>query len=357
MTPPTTETLSPVAATMDALVLRGPRDLRVEEVATPDLKAGHCLVQVAYVGLCGTDGSFYDGSSSYLATGLKSYPFVLGHEWSGTVAAVAPDVAHIQVGDRVAGHNFITCDTCSACRSGHRLLCPNRSEMGVLGDYPGAGSQYALVPAKVLAPIPDSLTDVEAALLEPGSTAMHAINRVDVHADDTVAVLGTGTLGLIAIQLAAARGATVHAFGVEEAGLALAHELGAERAMHPSEAESNAYSVVIEASGSSHAGAQIPDLVAFGGRVALVGVAHHPVPEFATNTLVIKNVTIHAVLSGIEQWDRLIEATVRGTVKLDTLVEEIVPYSNATQAFDALSRPGKKRPKVLLEFTPTRTRA
>jgi D-arabinose 1-dehydrogenase-like Zn-dependent alcohol dehydrogenase len=97
---------------MDAVVMTAPNRLQVQRLPVPRLRPGHALIRTSYVGLCGTDAALHDGTSLYLAQGLKKYPFVFGHEWSGTVAAVADDVTGVALGDRVAGHNFVTCDTC-----------------------------------------------------------------------------------------------------------------------------------------------------------------------------------------------------------------------------------------------------
>jgi len=338
------------AETMASLVIVAPGRLELQQLPIPRLLPGHALIRMSIVGLCGADAALFDGSSVYLKEGLKSYPFIFGHEWSGRVEAVADDVFSLKPGQRVAGHNFITCEMCPACRSGHRLRCQSRSEMGVLGSYPGAASQYALVPAKVLAAIPDSLTDLEAALLEPASTAMHAIVRTGVHENDRVAVIGTGTLGLIATQLAAATGATVETIGIESNGRQLALTLGASRAISPADASADSYSVVIEASGSGAGISQAPRILAFGGRLALVGVPHHPVNGFPVAALVIKNAEVQAVLSGIDQWDRLIGAVDRGRAVLSPLIDAVFPYTDAEQAFQRLQQPGRDRPKVLIDF-------
>lgn len=338
------------AETMRALVFTAPEQFRISEVPIPAPLPGHCLVRVAYVGLCGTDLSLYKGTSVYFTQKLKSYPFLVGHEWSGTVVETGDGVHDFATGDRVAGHNFVTCDTCAECRAGRRLQCRNRSEIGVLGEHPGAASDYLCVPAKVLAPLPRSINLRSAALLEPASTSLHAVSRIAVREDDTVAVLGTGTLGLAAVQLARVTGARVDVIGVDDSGLRLARGLGADRTLGPEEAEDDAYSVVIEASGAESAIAQTPRLVAYGGRLALVGVPHGVVSNFASALLVLKNASVHGVLSGIEQWDRLIRLVARRAVDLEALIDTVLPLSEAGEALAALAEGRRTRPKVLLEI-------
>ena len=342
--------MTDIPETMRALTLIGARELTVDTVPVPDVPAGHVLIKTSYVGLCGADLAMYDGSSVYLETGRKHYPFVFGHEWSGTVAAVAPDIRAFAPGDRVVGHNFITCEVCHFCRSGRRSQCTDRSEMGILGDYPGAASEYFVVPAKVLTALPDTLPNRLAALLEPASTALHSVDRIAVRENDRVAVFGTGAVGLFAMQLAKFFGAQVHAIGVDPAGLDLAKSLGVDEILRPEDVAPSSYDAVIEASGAPSAVAQSAHIVAPAGRIALVGIAHHPVSDFPAAELVIKDVELHAVLSGIDQWDRLVGLAGRRALELEELLEKIVPFTSATEAFESLQNPRRAHPKVLLEF-------
>lgn len=339
-----------IPSRMRAIVLTGPRQVEIQTLPVPRLRPGHVLVKTAYVGLCGADAAMYDGSSNYLHAGRKSYPFVFGHEWAGVVAQVATDVVNVLPGQRVVGHNFITCETCPSCRAGRDDECINRSEMGILGDYPGAASEYFEVPMRVLAGLPDTVDLRSAALLEPGSTALHAITRIGVRDDDLVAVFGTGALGLLVLQLGKFMGATVHVVGIDPAGLELARELGADKVLTPDQVAEDAYSAAVEASGAARATVQAAAALRNGGRLALVGLVHGTVDGFVTSDLIIKNARIEAVLSGIHQWDRLIGLAARGAIRLEPLLDQVLPFDEAEQAFRLQLTPSRTRPKLLLEF-------
>jgi len=335
---------------MTAVMLTGERTVELRRVPVPAVPAGHCLVRTAFVGICGTDAALYAGTSTYLQQGLKSYPFIFGHEYSGVVVAAAPDVYGFGPGTRVAGHNFITCGSCEMCRRGRRTLCRRRSEMGVLGAYPGAAADYFVVPANVLIALPNNVSLRDAALLEPASTVLHAIIRTRVAEDDRVAVFGTGTLGLVAVQIAKAFGAHVDAIGVEEPALALARELGADRAIRPENVEAESYTVVIEASGAPSAAAMVPTALAAAGRAGIVGVVHRPVPSYDTAPFVLNDLEVHGVLGGVDYWDRLAGLVAGRRINLSALVHEVVPSGQAPSAFEALLEPGRPRPKVLISF-------
>ncbi|WP_394847099.1 alcohol dehydrogenase catalytic domain-containing protein [Pendulispora brunnea] len=332
-------------------VLEAPGEVSERRQAVPQLAPGHCLIEVKYLGLCGTDLAFFDGTSNYIRDGAKAYPFVFGHEWSGQVVSTAGDVTSLMPGARVAGHNFRPCGSCERCAAEQWLYCPRRSEIGVLGAMPGAASTFLLAPANTLTAIPDTLGDAEAALLEPCSAAVHAIQRATVSSNDRVAVVGAGTLGLTVLQLAVALGARVCVVEPSAVLRQLALELGAHEAVPPASAPLHAFSVVIEASGSAAGTRQAAWLCGPGARLAQVGTPHAPVDGYPVSELVINNVSVHAVLSGVNSWQELLRNVVSGHVCLQPLIHEIFPRARMKDAFNALATPGRARPKILIQMS------
>jgi threonine dehydrogenase-like Zn-dependent dehydrogenase len=124
---------------MNALLFTGPRRIEVQNRPVPSLRAGHCLIRVAYLGICGADAAFYKGSSFYLKQGLKSYPFIFGHEWSGTIVDIAEDVIGSKRGDRVVGHNFAT----EAPAAFERLISPNRARPKLAISFEGGSASLS----------------------------------------------------------------------------------------------------------------------------------------------------------------------------------------------------------------------
>src|SRR5260370_20260119 len=133
---------------MGAVLITGPGSVEVRQMPTPELLPGHCLIRVAYVGICGTDAALYRGDSVYIQQGRTTYPIVFGHEWSGTVIEVGAGVIGFEVGDRVAGHNFITCGTWAMCRPVRQNLCPNRADAVWHDGQPPAPSPSTSSPAR-----------------------------------------------------------------------------------------------------------------------------------------------------------------------------------------------------------------
>ncbi|WP_052868999.1 zinc-dependent alcohol dehydrogenase [Streptomyces niger] len=337
---------------MKAIQLTAPRTLSVTETAPPEPGPGEVLVRVGLLGLCGTDLGFFDGSSNYLRDGLKSYPFVLGHEWIGTVVGTGSGTDPELLGRRVSGHNFRVCGRCTHCRAGRIRSCPDRSEIGVLGPRPGAGAQLITAPVDTLTGIPDTLSDAAGALLEPTAAAVHAVDRLAVTATDRVAVLGAGTLGLAAAQVARAIGADTVVLDPHAPARELAAELGLRAQAGPAEGDEGAYDAVIEASGAEPAVRTAVRLVAGGGRIAQLGTPHHAVDGFDVAGLVIRDATLHGVLSGIGYWDRLVALVESGAVNLDALVDRVFPLDELDAAFARLADGTRRRPKVLVRIAP-----
>ncbi|MFJ2821346.1 zinc-binding dehydrogenase [Streptomyces toxytricini] len=335
---------------MKAIQLTGPRAVSVTEVDPPAPGPGEVLVRVALLGLCGTDLGLYDGTSNYLRDGWKSYPFVPGHEWIGTVVALGPGTDPELAGQRVSGHNFRPCGSCPHCRAGRIRHCPDRSEIGVLGDRPGAGAELITAPADTLTRIPEALSDEAGALLEPTAAAVHALDRLAVGARDRVAVLGGGTLGLAAAQVARALGADPVVFDPQPAARDLARRLGLRASAAPTGPDEERYDAVVEASGSTAAVRAAVRLVAAGGRVAQLGTPHRAVDGFDAAALVIRDATVHGVLSGIGHWDRLVGLVESGAVDLDALVDRVFPLAEPDAAFARLADGTRTRPKILVRM-------
>ncbi|HCC56989.1 MAG TPA: galactitol-1-phosphate 5-dehydrogenase, partial [Solibacterales bacterium] len=156
------------------------------------------LVQVKACGICGSDVHGYDGS-----TGRRVPPIVMGHEAAGVVAAVGREVKGYQPGDRVTFDSTVSCGHCFFCTRGQINLCDNRQVLGVsCGEYRrnGAFAEFVLVPQNIAYKLPDALAFEHAALIEAVSIAVHAANITPVELGDTAVVVGTGMIGLLALQ-------------------------------------------------------------------------------------------------------------------------------------------------------------
>ncbi len=171
----------------------------------PSPAAGEILVRIRAVGICGSDMHFYlEGGC---AGNDAMYPSVLGHEPAGEIVEVGPGVEHLQPGDRVAVEPSITCGRCEPCRAGRRNLCETVVFLGGI-QRPGLLREYALVPAENVIAVPPSLGFAEATVVEPLAVLLHAMELARLQTGETVAVMGAGPIGLLAVVVARLAGAS-----------------------------------------------------------------------------------------------------------------------------------------------------
>jgi 2-desacetyl-2-hydroxyethyl bacteriochlorophyllide A dehydrogenase len=258
-------------ATLSA-VWYGNHDLRLEERPLPRMGPADVLVKVVGCGICATDLHMLDGS-----IGLYKPPKVLGHEVGGVVRAVGEAVQHVRPGDAVALDTNVPCNMCFYCREARPFMCPNR--VSVSAGF----SELNVAPASVVYRLPDGVEPELGALAEPLSCALHAVERAEVRPADTVAIIGAGALGLLALQVVRLRGATrVIVSEPDEGRRALAERLGATCTVDPTREDlaSIARSITygrgvdcaVEAVGSRVTIEQAFELPRAGGTVLLIGV-------------------------------------------------------------------------------------
>ena len=258
-----------------AAVLHGPGDVRIEDIGAPAPASGQVLVQVAAIGICGSDVHYYDHGR--IGPFVVERPMVLGHESAGRIVAVGPGVDPARVGQRVALEPGVPCGRCAQCRAGRYNLCP---EVVFFATPPVDGSiaQFVALDAAFAHPVPEPLSDVEAAMAEPVSVGIWAARKAAITAGDRVLVTGAGPVGLFAAQVAKALGArTVVVTDLVPQRLAVARELGL-RAVPAGELLTELFDVLLECSGSAKALESALTRVDRAGRVVLVGMGADAIP-------------------------------------------------------------------------------
>ena len=270
-----------MAETMRAAVLHGVDDMRVEEVPMPVLTDERdVLVRIRSVGICGSDVHFL--KRGRIGNIVLEQPTIMGHESAGEVVEVGDEATGLSPGDRVAVEPGYPCRRCEFCRSGRYNLCP---QVVFLAAPPvdGAFAEYLAWPSDFLFRLPDTVSFDEGAMIEPLSVGMHAARRSGVRAGDSVAVLGTGPIGLTALQAATAHGATtVIVTDMVPMRLAIARELGATHVLDAGQVEVEAaiaeltggrgVDVVFECAGAAATIQMAMRVAKSGGKVQLVGM-------------------------------------------------------------------------------------
>ena len=212
---------------MKALVYPDWDQLEVRDVPEPRPKPGEVVVRVAAVGICGSELEGFATRSP-----RRTPPLIMGHEFCGQIQEVGEGVSGYRAGDRVVVNSVISCGRCEACRNGQTHLCPEREVFGM--KRPGGFAELCAVPVSTLLPLPEKVSPVQGALVEPLANGVHALSLVAQRLPETVLVIGAGTIGLMALQVAKAMGALRLACAdTNERRLKVAHSLGAEPVLNP----------------------------------------------------------------------------------------------------------------------------
>jgi L-iditol 2-dehydrogenase len=323
---------------MRAARLYGVGDIRLVEEAPPgDPPAGHSVVRVTAVGLCGSDLHWF--AEGGIGDAVLASPLVLGHEFAGVVER-GP-----LAGRRVAVDPAIPCGTCAQCLAGHPNLCPTVRFAGH-GSTDGGLRELLVWPDDRLHPLPDGVSDAGGAALEPLGVAIHAFDLGHVRLGARVAVVGCGPIGLLVVQLARAAGAT-EVLAVEP----LPHRrraalrFGADAALPPGEVGSVEadFDVTFEVAGTDPAVDAALALARPGARVVLAGIPDGDRTSFSASTARRKGLSLILVRRMKDVYPRAIALVERGLVDVESLVTARFPLAEAAKAFTtAVDREGLK---------------
>ena len=247
---------------MKAYVLHGIGDLRYEDWSLPEIYPGWALVKVLVAGICSSD------IPRIFEKGTYHFPTIPGHEFSGKVERVADESDRHWLGKRVGVFPLIPCKKCASCEKGQYETCSNYDYIGSRRD--GGFAEYVAVPVWNLLELPETVSDVQGALLEPAAVALHAVKRAQIFPSASICVVGTGAIGLLAGQWAKIYGADrVVIKGRSEFKRQLVQQCGLEYMVDDRSGEE--FDCVIEAVGSVRALEESLLLTAPGGRLVLMG--------------------------------------------------------------------------------------
>ena len=327
---------------MRAAILNGRRDIAIEERPVPPAGPGQVVVRVASVGVCGSDTHYYDHGR--IGQYVVEQPLVLGHEASGVVTALGAGVSSPAVGQRVSIEPGVPDLTCDQCLSGRYNLCP---QMRFFATPPidGAFAEYVVAHEAFAHPVPDSISDDAAALLEPLSVGIWACRKGRVTAGSRVLITGAGAIGLVSLQAATAFGATeVVVSDVNAARLALAQELGATAVLDARQRSVSTLDrppdVLLECSGHPPAIGEAIRALDRAGRAVLVGMGGD---EIALPLSVVqeRELEVTGTFRYANTWPTAIDLVASGRVNLDRLVTGRFRLDQAEDALTAGRRDDK----------------
>ncbi len=323
---------------MRALVITGPGQAEVRDVAPPTAGPGEVVVEVERAGVCGTDAELFSGEMSYLHSGEAQYPLRIGHEWVGVVVAIGDRVDSAWLGRRVTGDTMLGCGQCPRCVSGRQRVCGERYEIGVRNGWPGALAEQLPVPVSALQAVPDTVGAALGALIEPGANALRSVEGAGLRTGERLLVLGPGTIGLLAAKIAAAQGAEVHLLGLTGTSMAFAASIGFESVWTRQTLPGLPYDAVIDATNGAAMPALAIDLVEPGRRVVYIGLAGEP-SLVDSRALALKDVTAVGVLGGSGAIAATTELYASGAVDPLQLVAATVSLDDITSVLAGERRP------------------
>lgn len=325
---------------MKALVFHGPLKMKWEDVPEPKLQDGEVLVKVKAVGICGSDIHGYQGK-----TKRRIPPMVMGHEAAGEVAALGPKANKFSVGQGVIIQPLMGCGDCPACGQGEINQCSGRSLLGV--NAPGAMAEYVVVREKNLYPLPKGVSYSAASMVEPMSVVAHALSRTPSLLHKKVAVIGTGTIGLLAVMMARAGGALqLFAVDLSDYRLGLAKELGADAVINSGrqdageiikEKTGHGVDIVIECVGVAPAVQTAIASVRNGGHITLIGnsAAMMELPE---QELVVRELSVAGTYAFNREFPVMVEALGKGSLSVDKLISLQAPLEEGAEVFAKLGQ-------------------
>ncbi|HEX4032049.1 MAG TPA: galactitol-1-phosphate 5-dehydrogenase [Terracidiphilus sp.] len=341
---------------MKSLLLSEYNHLEIADMPLPAVAADEVLVRVEACGICGSDVHGYDGTS-----GRRIPPIVMGHEAAGTVESAGSAVRGYKPGDRVTFDSTVYCGACAFCAAGDVNLCDNRQVIGVsCGDYRrhGAFAEFVVVPQRILYPLPAAIEFSEAAMLEAVSVALHAVNISQAKGGETALVIGAGMIGLLTLQAARAAGcARVFISDVDSTRLALATQVGADKALNASGADllaeiqkltgGRGVDIVYEAVGRNETVASAIDCARKGGTVTLVGNIT-PEVTLPLQKVVSRQIRLQGSCASSGEYPQAIELIANGKIRVKPLITAVASLEEGPRWFERLHAREPNLMKIIL---------
>lgn len=325
---------------MQAAVITAANTLEISQVPDPTPAADEVVLEVAAAGICGTDLQIVAGNYPN-----AQWPLIPGHEFSGRVVAVGHDVHDLRVGDRVTADPNIPCRRCHFCHEGRVNLCENFTAIGI--NLPGAAAQYLAVPEHLCVTVPLDLPLEYAALTEPLSCAVHAWDRIGPQSAKRAAIYGSGTMGLMMLQLAAGSGViSADVIDTNDRKLQAARELGARHTTTNADEAmpDRGWDLVIDATGAGPAIADGLRRTAKGGTFVQFGVAS-PDTKVEIDPFIVyeHELTIIGSICPLHSFARAARLLAAGVIDAEKFISHRYPIASFEEALTTFAQGASRK--------------
>ncbi len=343
---------------MKVAVMNGIGKMGFETRPVPVPGPKEALVRLEYVGICGSDLHYYE--SGRIGEYIVKPPFILGHEPGGTIIAVGREVTDLKPGDRVALEPGKTCGECEFCKTGRYNLCPDVIFFAT-PPVDGVFAEYVAHPASLCFKLPDTVSTLEGALIEPLAVGFHAAVQGGAQAGQTAVVMGAGCIGLVSLMALRAMGVSkVYVVDILENRLKKAKELGATAVIRgdlsdPVEevlklTDQKGVDLVIETAGTEITTRQSIALTKKGATIVLVGYSASGEMTLPISLALDKELTFKTVFRYRHIYPMAIEAVADGRVNLKGIVTNIYPFDEIQRAMDESIHNKKEIVKAVIQI-------
>lgn len=337
-------------------ILVEPKHFEIHDAPVPEPKEDEILLKVEYVGMCGSDIHGFE-FGPFIPPKDPNQEIGLGHEVAGEVVGIGSKVTKFKVGDKVLIEPGVPDDTCEYCRTGRYNICPDVDFMATQPNYRGALCNYMTHPEAWTYKIPEGMSVMEAALVEPAAVGMHAAILGEAKLGSHIAIFGGGCIGLMTLQACVSLGASdITVIDLSQKRLDLALKLGAKRVINGSTEDAvkilrseemygdHGVDLVFECAGSAFTANQAVQVVARGGKIMMVGTQSKPVPiDFLK---INREVTIQTSFRYCNNFPQTIEAIATGKFNVKDMVTHIYDYKDVQKAFSDAIDPEIKQDMI-----------
>ncbi len=329
---------------MKQVVLTGIKEMKIIKVAAPVISnSSDVKIKLATIGICGSDIHYY--SEGKIGTQVVKYPFSVGHECSGIVDEIGENVTNVKVGDLVVVDPAVHCGVCDQCLAGRQHTCRNGKFLGCPGQLNGCLSEYIVMPDFTCFPVTGKLNPVQAALIEPLTIGVYAVNQAQIENKlISIGIFGVGPIGLsILLKLLADDLKNIGIIEPLEYRLEKAKEIGAHYFINPEkenveeiikQKEEYLLDVVFEASGEQEAVTNALKILKSGGKLVLVGIPPSAKYTFNMDLMRRKELKVINVRRQNHCVEETIELVVSGKIDVEKMVTHNFTLEETADAFD-----------------------
>jgi L-iditol 2-dehydrogenase len=339
--------------------MKGVGCIGYEKWDIPTPKSNEALIKLEYVGICGSDIHYYEHGA--IGDYIVKPPFVLGHEASGVVVEIGNEVNNLKVGDRVALEPGKTCGHCEFCKQGLYNLCAD-VEFFATPPIDGVFLEYVAHDANLCFKLPDNVSTLEGALIEPLAVGFHSAGQGNAHIGQTAVVFGAGCIGLMSLLALKAMGVTtIFVIDFVDSRLQKAKTLGATVVLNGMNTDvvaeiikltnGSGIDLTIETSGSEKAAAQAINIAKKGSTIVMVGYSKSGQICMPMSDVLNKELTIKSVFRYRHRYPMSIDAVASKKINIKDVVTNVFEFNDIQQAMDLSVKDKQNIVKAVIKIT------